>query len=120
VRIGGSRSRGARSLQPAPPGLGRRRRRADGAAQLIRQTVDPGLLREPADQVLVDRLRGGSDCGGVHRVSEVPAARAVTMVPALNRHFRASPHLLRPRRALPAEAGYQARAAGALVTRDQL
>src|SRR5580692_8305287 len=30
------------------------------------------------------------------------------MVPALNRHFRASPHLSRLRRALPAEAGYQA------------
>ena len=62
---GGSGSRGARRLQPAVPRLGGRAAGA-GTAQLIRQTVDPGLLREPADQFLVDRLRGGSDCGGVH------------------------------------------------------
>ena len=101
------------------PGLGGRAAGA-GPAQLIRQTVDPGLLRELADQLLVDRLRGGSDCGGVHRVSEIPAVRPVTMVPSVNRHVPASPHLCPLWRALPAEAGYRAHAAGAHVTRDQL
>ena len=52
------------------------------ALLLTPEATDPGPLRERADQFLVDRWRGPSDCGGVHQASEIPAARAVTGIPA--------------------------------------
>jgi hypothetical protein len=52
------------------------------ALLLIPEAMDPGPLRERADQLLVDRWRGRSDCDGVHQASEIPVARAVTNIPA--------------------------------------
>ena len=89
-----------------------------GAAQLIPETVYPGLLSELADEFLADRLRGRSDCGGVHRVSEIPAARAVTAIPARRRHFPTSPYRRASGRALPAEAWTSDGTAGARVARE--
>jgi len=52
------------------------------ALLLTPEAMDPGPLRERADQFLVDRWRGRSDCGGIHQASEIPAARVVTGIPA--------------------------------------
>ncbi len=125
VRAGGSGSRGCpeASADGAGPRLAtpagwmspRHRGRCvrPGAARLIPEMADPGPLRELADEFQVDRLRDRSDCGGVHRVSEIPAARAVAIIPALCRHFPASPHRGASGRTLPAEARTPDRTAGA-------
>jgi hypothetical protein len=66
---------------------------------LTPEAMDPGPLRERADQFLVDRWCGRSDCGGVHQASEVPAARAVTGIPAcaaIPKPPRTVEHLTRP------------------------
>ena len=68
-------------------------------ALLIPEAMDAGPLRECADQILVDRWRGRSDCGGVHQASEIPAARVVTTFPAsaaIPRPPRTVAHLTRP------------------------
>ncbi len=52
------------------------------ALPLVQEAMDPGSLRPRADQLLVDRWRSRSDCGGVHQASETPIARAVTNIPA--------------------------------------
>ena len=115
MRAGGSGASGRWGGDARPPGRGESGA-GPGAAQLIPETVDPGLLRELADEFLVDRLRRGSECGGVHRISGIPAARAVTIIPALCRHFPSLP--VSPRigtRPLPAQAWMSDRTAGALV-----
>ena len=40
------------------------------ALLLIPEAMDPGPLRERADQLLVDRRRGRGDCDSVHQASE--------------------------------------------------
>jgi len=52
------------------------------ALLLIPAAMDPGPLRERADQLLVDRRRGRGDCDSVHQASETSAARTVTGFPA--------------------------------------
>ena len=79
-------------------GLGRLRL-IPAALLLIPEAVDPGPLRERADQLLVDRWRGRSDWGGVHQVPEIPAARAVTNFPVfatIPKPPRTVEHLTRP------------------------
>jgi hypothetical protein len=62
------------------------------ALLLIPEATGPGPPRERADQLLVDRWRGRSDCSGVHQASEIPAARAVTNFPAIAAIPLASPY----------------------------
>ena len=89
-------------------------------ALLILKAMDPSPLREYADQFLVDRWPGRSDCGGVHQASEIPAARAVTRIPAFTaipQPPRAVPHLTRPDLR---KLEYFSRSAGALVARPTI
>ncbi len=62
------------------------------ALPLIPEALDPGPVRKCADQLLVGRWRGRSDCGGVHQASGIPAARAVTSFPASAAIPLASPY----------------------------